>query len=303
MAIAHEIFQTAVLGGAAHRGRARETTMIYICYGITKSASTFLYQLTEEVFREAGRPVARLGPPFTRPGALENYFDFIDDNLLARIDDQTGGADIVLKTHGPPCGRVSDRLASGRVLASASIRDPREIALSMIDHGARARRWRSTPFSEFVTLTDTLNALDIQLPFFEAWAAIDRVAVISYNEICYDTATVIATIADQLNVKVAADRVLARFQDKRLIGQFSKGKALRHTELSDADQAIFLKRYEAIYAAWSFDTDKARAVAAEQALQALRPAGELMQHLTYLRRRFLLWRQGRSAMRHPKRRS
>ncbi|WP_439493702.1 hypothetical protein [Bosea sp. (in: a-proteobacteria)] len=277
--------------------------MIYICYGITKSASTFLYQLTEEVFRAAGRPIARLAPPFTRPGALENYFNVIDDELLARIDQDTGGADIVLKTHGPPQGRVAELIASGNVLASASIRDPREIALSMIDHGARARRWRSTPFSEFVTLTDTLNALDIQLPFFEAWAAIDRVAVIFYNEICYDTATVIANIADQLKVEVESDQVMARFQDKRLIGQFSKGKALRYTELNDDEQAIFLKRYEAIYAAWSFDTDKARSVAAEQASQALRPAGEIMQHLTYLRRRYLMWRQGRDVLRQPRRRS
>lgn len=276
--------------------------MIYICYGITKSASTFLYQLTEEMFRAAGRPVARLAPPFVA-GVLDNYFNIIDDELLGRIDDHTGGADIVLKTHGPPRGRVADLVASGRVLASAAIRDPREIALSMVDHGARARRWRSTPFSEFETLTDTLNSLDIQIDIFEEWAAIDRVAVILYNEICYDTATVISTIADQLKVEVEADQVLAAFEDKRIIGQFSKGKALRYSEMSAADQAVFLDRYASIYASFSFDTDNARRIAAEQASQALRPAGEIMQHLTYLRRRFLLWRQGRSPADQPKRRS
>ena len=37
--------------------------MIYICFGMTKSASTFLYQLTEETFRAAGRSPARLRPP------------------------------------------------------------------------------------------------------------------------------------------------------------------------------------------------------------------------------------------------
>lgn len=279
--------------------------MIYICYGITKSASTFLYQLTEEVFRAAGRPVARLEPPFTRRGALENYFDRIDDDLLARIDAHTGGADIVLKTHGPPEGRVADLIAAGHVLASASIRDPREVALSMIDHGARARRWRSTPFSEFVTLADTLSALDVQLAFFEAWAAIKGVSVISYNEICYDTAAVVSMIATQLKVEVKLDpgRVLAAFPDKRVIGQFSKGKALRYTEMSETDQAVFLQRYAPFYAIWSLDTDKARAVATAQSAQTLRPAGEILQHLTYLRRRYLLWRQARPSKGQPSRRS
>lgn len=266
--------------------------MIYICYGITKSASTFLYQLTEEVLRAAGRPVAQLTPPLTVPGALENYFNVIDDELLARIDAHTGGADIVLKTHGPPRGQVADLVASGLVLASASIRDPREIALSMIDHGARARRWRNTSFSEFEKLTDTFTALDIQLPFFQEWAAIQRVAVFSYNEICYDTATVIANVADQLKVAVDVDRVLKQFQDKRLIGQFSKGKALRYTEMSPADQALFLDRYAPLYASRSFDTEIARKVAAAQrASKPLRPAGELKQRLTNVRRRLVRWMQ------------
>lgn len=276
--------------------------MIYICYGITKSASTFLYQLTEEVFRAAGRPVARLAPPLVA-GVLDNYFNIIDDELLDRIDDHTGGADIVLKTHGPPRGRVADLVTSGRVLASASIRDPREIALSMVDHGARARRWRNKPFSEFVTLSDTLDSLDVQINIFEEWAAIDRVAVISYNEICYDTATVISTIANQLKVEVEANHVLAAFQDKRTIGQFSKGKALRYSEMSAADQAMFLDRYASAYAARSFDTDSARRIAADQASLDLRPAGEVLQHLTYLRRRLMLWRQGRSPADQTRRRS
>lgn len=260
--------------------------MIYICYGITKSASTFLYQMTEEAFRAAGRPVVRLGKPFRRADSVENYFNFIDHELLDEIERHIGGADIVLKTHGPPRGDVAAQVSQGKVLASASIRDPREIALSMIDHGARSRRWRNKEFSEFATVADTLNSLDIQLGCFREWAAVETVKVLTYNQICYDSASVIRVIAGQIGIEIDADSVVERFRDKGVIGQYSKGKALRHTEMSATDQAVFLERYASLYASYAFETEKARQVAAAQSSLDLRASGELAQRLTNLRRLF-----------------
>lgn len=260
--------------------------MIYICYGITKSASTFLYQMTEEVFRAAGRPVVRLGKPFRGADSVENYFNFIDHELLGEIERHTGGADIVLKTHGPPRGDVAAMVARGDVMASASIRDPREIALSMLDHGARSRRWHNKAFSEFVTVQDTLNSLDIQLGCFRDWATAEPVKVFTYNEICYDSAAVVAAIAHQIGTTVDVDRVMRKFRDKGVIGQFSKGKALRYSEMDAADQAIFRERYAGLYASYEFETDNARGIAEEQASLELRASGELAQHLINLRRFF-----------------
>ncbi len=260
--------------------------MIYISYGITKSASTFLYQMTEEVFRAAGRPVARLGKPFRKTDFVENYFNFIDHELLGEIQAAIGDQDIVLKTHGPPRGNVAQMVAVGEVLASASIRDPREIALSMVDHGTRSRRWRTKAFSEFSDVRDTLNSLDIQLGCFQGWADTGALKVFTYNAICYDSAAVIQAIAEQISTSVDVADVLAKFRDKGVIGQFSKGKALRYSEMSAADQAVFRERFAAFYDSYSFDTDAARRIAAEQASLTLRASGEVAQFVTKLRRRF-----------------
>lgn len=260
--------------------------MIYICYGITKSASTFLYQITEEVFRAAGRPAVRLGKPFRKADSVENYFNFIDHDLLGDIQAEIGDKDIVLKTHGPPHGNVAQMVAAGDVLASASIRDPREIALSMVDHGARSRRWRNKPFSEFTDLADTLNSLDIQLGCFQSWADTGVLEVFTYNAICYDTPAVVRAIAAQIGATVDVEEVLGKFRDKGVIGQFSKGKALRYSEMSAADQAVFRERYAALYATHAFDTDAARRIAAEQAPLTLPASGEVAQFITKLRRRF-----------------
>jgi hypothetical protein len=260
--------------------------MIYISYGVTKSASTYLYQLTEETFRAAGREVVRLGAPFRRSDSVENYFNFIETDLLDEIENAIGSRDIVLKTHGTPPRDLAALVASGRVMASASIRDPREIALSMLDHGRRSRRWRKSAFSEFAAVADTLHALDLQIACFLSWAQTPGVAVFSYNDICFDGTAVVHRIAAQIGAEVDAGAVLGAFGSKTSIGQFSKGKALRYSEMDRSDQAVFLARFAALYAAYEFETEAALRVAQSQARHAFRPSGELRQGISTLRRRF-----------------
>jgi hypothetical protein len=148
--------------------------MIYICYGITKSANTFLYQLTEEVFRAAGRKPARLGPPLRPRMSVENYFGSIDPTLLQDISVQAAGRDIVLKTHALPHPGVGRLITAGSVLASFR---SREIALSILDHGRRSRRRGYVHFSNFHNLADTLAALDDQIATFHAWSSLGRVNI------------------------------------------------------------------------------------------------------------------------------
>ncbi len=254
--------------------------MIYICYGITKSASTFLYQLTEEVLRASGRPVIRLGKPFRKFDSVENYFDFIDGELLVSIERHTGGADIVLKTHGPLYDDVAVQIANGAVLASASIRDPREIALAMIDHGARSRRWREKAFVEFTNVQDTFNALDIQIDLFRRWAELDQIKIFNYNEICFNTHTVVTAIVDQIGLQVDSAQVTKSFSSKAIIGQFSTGKAERYRDMPLTEQKLFLERYADFYARFPFDTLESRKVAVKQASRALHPRGGLGQALS-----------------------
>ncbi len=260
--------------------------MIYICYGITKSASTFLYQMTEEVFSSSGRKIARLREPFRKNDSIDNYFNLIDSELLSRIADAIGDQDIVLKTHGPATEDIAKLVASGRLLASASIRDPREIALSMLDHGQRSRKWKYQRFSEFAVLDDTLNAIDGQLRYFQSWADIAAVRVFKYNDICFNSAAVLKLIAEQIGSGVNSDGVLDVFRHKTRIGQFSKGKALRYRELNDADQELFLERYRDLYQSYEFDTEEARQVARSQEGKIFKPSGEFAQHLINFRRRF-----------------
>ncbi|RBP12955.1 hypothetical protein DFR50_113147 [Roseiarcus fermentans] len=243
--------------------------MIYICFGMTKSASTFVYQLTEQTFRVAGRAPARLGPPFRPRGSPENYFDDIDPALLDAIAKAARGRDVVLKTHQGLHPEVARRIEAGEILASASVRDPREIALSMVDHGRKARRMGLTEFSECRTVFDAWPSLDNQVANLGRWSALKSVEVFRYNEISFETASVVSRIAAQIGVAVDAPAVVASFRDRRRIGQFNKGEPLRYREMPAAEQAAFLDRYAGLYAAFRFDTPAA--VAASEARERAAP--------------------------------
>ena len=260
--------------------------MIYICFGMTKSASTFLYQLTEQTFRAAGRRPARLDPPFRPLRSVENYFDTIDPTLLLAISERIGERDVVLKTHQELHPEVAREIDSGLRLASASIRDPREIALSMVDHGRRARRWGHADFAECRAVCDALPSLDNQIANFKRWSALRTLEIFRYNEICFDSAAVVARIAAQIGVAVDPDEVLAPFHDKRLVGQFNWGAAMRYREMPREQQSVFLDRYAQFYDEFWFDTPAAAAVAQAQESRPPWGRGQLSRHLAYLRRRF-----------------
>jgi hypothetical protein len=238
--------------------------VIYICFGMTKSASTYLYQLIEETFRAVGRKPARLGPPFRPRWSYENYVDDIDPALLEAISATIGERDIVLKTHQGLHPDVGRRINSRSLLASASIRDPREIALAMVDHGRRSRRRGDPEFAECRTIYDAFPSLDNQTANFSRWSKLERIEIFRYNEICFGSADVVARIAAQIGVSIDPTKVLRPFRGQRLIGQFNKGAALRRREMSPNQEAVFLERYAKLYEEFWFDTPAAESIAHAQ---------------------------------------
>lgn len=226
--------------------------MIYVCYGVTKSASTFLYQMTEEILCLSGQGFSRIDRKGNRK--LENYYDVISGPLLDRVEAAAKGRNVVLKTHGALRPEVAARIEAGTVLASASIRDPREMALSMADNGARARALGQLAFSEVVTPQDAFPSIDYQMEVFQAWAAVRQIEVFTYNQICFETLATVDRVARQIGVRVDPHRVAAAFKSKGLIGQFNVGKPQRHQDMDLETQRLFLARYAPIYARLELDS-------------------------------------------------
>jgi hypothetical protein len=160
----------------------------------------------------------------------------------------------VLKTHGPLFPDVAERLGAGDILASSVIRDPREIALSMVDHGLKSRRARRPEFAECHGPLDAIASLDEQIARFRDWSRSRNTLVFNFNEVAFETDAVVANIAKQIGTHADPSEVLAPFRARRNIGEFNHGAARRYREMPESIQAVFLERYESLYREVSFET-------------------------------------------------
>lgn len=222
--------------------------MIYISYGIPKSASTYTHLLTDAVLRTAGYSTIVLSDAAKGRKSDPNYVDPINGEALDRVRSAIGDGSVVIKTHSAPDRLVIEEVDGGRVFASAAIRDPREVALSLIDHGERSRSQSIADFAEFRQPRDTMKLLDDQYRRLMFWLQSRRVLVVPYDEVSFDTEQSIQRIARQIGASVSAADVLRLLPRKSEIAQFNKGQQRRYeAEMSLELQREFLDRYENLY--------------------------------------------------------
>jgi hypothetical protein len=262
--------------------------MIHISFGMLKSASTQAYQLIEEILRQGGRNPCLVGQPLRPALSVTNYFDNVDLDLIRRIEGMAQGRDVVIKTHQLPAPEVLALVEQGAIRATACLRDPREIALSMVDHGDRSRSWGIVEFSECGTVYDCWPSLDDQVATLRAWCAIPGVQRIAYNDICFDMRSVIVRLAAAMEVTVDAARVERVFDDKLMVGQFNKGLRDRYHEMSTLESLRFLDRYAPFY-----DDFMPGPRPSNQSLKRKAPSGQLRQKFIDLKR---LWHNRASLM-------
>jgi hypothetical protein len=223
--------------------------MIYISYGVPKSASTFTYIVTQTVLQVAGYPTVQLPEHVKGVKSRLNYIAAMSWVAIERVKATIGDKSVVVKTHGAPDKRVLEAVARGELYASAVIRDPREIALSLLDHAGRSRSLGIPDFAEFESLTDTFKALDDQFGRrLGLWMQSDNVLLLTYDQIAFDTEAAVGRIIKQLGLSVDVSAVMAALPKRAEVEQFNKGAKKRYeTEMPAETQAMFLERYADVY--------------------------------------------------------
>jgi hypothetical protein len=222
--------------------------MIYVSYGVTKSASSFTYVVTETVLKTAGYAPVALSEAIKGGKSRLNYIAAISWNAVERVVSAIGERTAVIKTHAAPDKRLLEAIERGEVFASAVIRDPREIALSLLDHAKRSRRLGIADFAEFESVTDTFKVLDDQIKRLARWMESNKVLLLTYDEISFDTESAVQRIIEQLGISVSPAAVIAALPDRGKIIQFNKGVRSRYeSEMPVETQQIFLKRYADVY--------------------------------------------------------
>jgi len=224
-------------------------TRIYICYGITKSASTFAWQLIKRIAISGGLPIATLTSKSKGRNSPEDYIDPVSQTNLDLIRSDVGDFPVVIKTHGGVTPAAAGLVAEGKAEVFVSYRDLRDVALSLLDHGARSRAKGIKDFAQFHELADTLEDIKAQIQRLEGWVKSCKPLLLSYDEICFDTPSTISRIAERLGVSVDIEAIFAEFDlNKDLIGQFNKGERRRfEREMDSETSALFIETFVRYY--------------------------------------------------------
>jgi len=206
--------------------------LIYLSYGMTKSGSTLAYQLARTAMVAAGMDQPLLNIPALRKTKHINFIEQLEPWRLEAVMDQARalGHAIVLKTHSRPDQPIMrELLESGLAIGHACLRDPRDMALSMLDHGARSRKAGKGEFSEFHSVDAALTNIRQQTETLRQWLCLPNILPLAYEELAFDTVSATRKILKQLNIQINPAHIAEIVLDA---GQTNKnlGKPSRHAQ-------------------------------------------------------------------------
>lgn len=212
---------------------------IYFSYGMTKSASSFVYQIEEQIINLSSFDLLKVPPEIRGNNAEENYVEPITDTKVQEVLDWLPeNAVTVIKTHGAPCKLACDLVNQGQAYASATYRDPRDIAVSLVDHGAHSREKGNADFSNFIRPIDALAEMKNQLNRLNPWLNLSRYRPFSYDLIKNNPEAVVGAILQQIGLHgIETADVLSPFQDRTKIIHYNVGKTGRYLEHFTEDES------------------------------------------------------------------
>jgi hypothetical protein len=219
-----------------------------------KSGSTLAFELTVAAARRAGFDQTPMGP-----GVLEGFErkgNFVGTAELERLGalldwlEADGREMLVLKTHAEPTEAVLRALAGGRALAQAVCRDPRDIALSMLDAAGRKAAWGKKGTGQALKTTeDARGRIHGMIKRFKAWSEIEGTLCLNYEMAAFDTSEACRRIAGHMGVEPAPTR--DGLAAKRAFTQFNKGRSQRHRDEMTPEQAAeWYARYKDFIETW-----------------------------------------------------
>lgn len=221
--------------------------MLILCYGITKSGSTLAFELIKGMLKSGGHEQRRLPDGIVKPGHRVNYVDSMDPATIARLRGEIGeDAKIAVKVHcninRPGYLQLQDLQAQGKVQIFASYRDPREICLSLVDAGAKAREANQQSFSEMRTLEAAVPEVEKQVAVFRRWASIRGTVRLAYNMVAFSPDVTIDIVERVLGI--TANREFVKHHAfNRAFTQKNKGVEGRVSELTPEQNLMLTARF------------------------------------------------------------
>ena len=222
--------------------------LVFFSFGMTKSGSTLGFELARSALILAGFDQPRLSLDAVENRKKLNFCDHIDAAQAKAIKKEVKeiGHMIVIKTHTRPDPDVIAMLQAQEAIGHAIYRDPRDIALSMLDHGKVSRAQGVQEFSEFHELEDTIEEIKHQTNSLLGWLSMPNVTPIYYEDLGFATKEAAQGIVEQLDLDVDPDTVVKSALARP--NQRNRVKSERHkSEMSELQSTEFKRIFAPMY--------------------------------------------------------
>lgn len=217
--------------------------MIVLCYGMTKSGSTLAFELCKAVLAAHGHVQRQLSDAVVvREGHGGNFMVRPTPEKLQRtLLELAPGEIIAIKLHARLTTETRTYLASPVARDSCrvqvSYRDPRDIALSLLDAGQHIREHYpefNRGFARFHTLRESAEGAAVQMEVCKIWAGLPGALHLHYEDTAFAPEPVIARMCEQLGLAQFDAVTLAAVRNTAFAeAQAQKNKAMSHRHQDD----------------------------------------------------------------------
>lgn len=231
--------------------------MLFISYGMQKSASSFAFQLAKDI-ADTNNSQWQLNqrlPEELRSVFIPNSFT---DNLKKLSEYIEDDEIYVVKTHCPLNCEVKKMIQEGHMKASVSIRNPYDIVVSLKDTGDRERAKETSQQRQYFTqIKNYADAMKLVPPIVKnARSWLDHkdlgVLIIPFTDISQNPLQVAKNIAELMNVNTDVAKIVESYtSNKQSILEFNvgqKGRGRKLLDLSEGNESTrdmdeFIKMY------------------------------------------------------------
>jgi DNA-binding MarR family transcriptional regulator len=220
--------------------------MLVMCYGVTKSGSTLAFELAKKALESAGYEQPVLSDSVVDPGRRVNFISNVTSERIKALVKEIGGDRIIaVKTHvglSPETVELMNELArTGDAKVHTVVRDPRDVCLSLLDAGAKARQKGKEAFAEVYTLEDASANVVKQLERLRCWGSINGALILDYKQAAFSPEEALIQIEQHLGITCDHAAVIDKVMNQTFT-QKNKGVKDRYiSELSEGDKET-LKR-------------------------------------------------------------
>src|SRR5690606_16696526 len=236
--------------------------MLIVSASLKKSGTGWLYNMLNDLLVAAGHEDSRaLRDRYGLDDVVKGWLCHAHPRwpLIRRVLPLLRrGETLAVSTHSGPNPELLALMALGLAKATYLYRDPRDAALSILDHGERVRRvdadWEELASLEGVE--DAARYIAALLPLYRRWSRVPGVLLLRYGDLLADAVGQLRRLARHLGLAVPEPtlaEVAGRYAKSKVAGEydetswgpewnrlhFNKGVAGRYAEeLSAAELAV-----------------------------------------------------------------